>query len=273
MTTEIEIRPVDSISEYLACQDVQRAAWGISEEQYVIPVATMVAAQRYGGLVLGAFRPDQQLVGFSFAFLSVVRGRLSLYSQLTGVHPASQSQGIGTRLKHAQRRFARERAIDQIAWAFDPLKAGNAHFNLEVLGARAIDHVEDMYGPRSDALNRAARTNRLIAVWETNPRCDPLEKKHDRRTEAPLLQNLAERPFLQEDALASDQIRIELPASNPSGSPTPTTQADTWYVALNRAFRLAFDMHYEAIGFSRCGPHNSAAHYSLSRARPDSITI
>ena len=49
-------------------------AWGITEESYLIPIATMVGANLHGGLVLGAFSPDGQAVGMSFGFLGRTRG-------------------------------------------------------------------------------------------------------------------------------------------------------------------------------------------------------
>src|SRR5207248_10383718 len=99
------------------------------------PVATMAAAQKVGGLVLGAFDAENRLVGFAFAFLGKLKGRLILYSQLTGVHPAHQSTGVGRALKFEQRQRARAMGLDVVVWAFDPLQASNASFNLGVLGA------------------------------------------------------------------------------------------------------------------------------------------
>src|ERR1700738_394001 len=92
----VTIRDIHGSEELRACQDLQRRAWGITEDGYVLPVATMAGAQKVGGLILGAFDDTYQLlVGFAFAFLGRLNGRLILYSQLTGVHPAQQSTGIG----------------------------------------------------------------------------------------------------------------------------------------------------------------------------------
>src|SRR6516164_8250483 len=104
---EITIRRAESIADYRACQDAQRRAWGITQDGYVIPVATMVGANLHGGLVLGAFRADGQAVAMSFGFLGRVESCLCLYSQLTGVIPDYQSRGLGYELKLAQRDFAR----------------------------------------------------------------------------------------------------------------------------------------------------------------------
>src|SRR6202521_5646365 len=102
-TVLVTIRDVRGADELRACQDLQRRAWGITEDGYVLPVATMAGAQRGGGLILGAFDDaNQRLVRFAFASLGRLQDRLILYSQLTGVHPAEQSTGIGRLLKFEQ---------------------------------------------------------------------------------------------------------------------------------------------------------------------------
>jgi len=164
---EITIRRAETIADYRACQEVQRRAWGIMEEGYVIPVATMVGANLHGGLVLGAFLAGGGAAALSFAFLGRVEGRLCLYSQLTGVVPGYQSRGLGYEMKKLQRAIARSEGIELIVWAFDPLQAGNAHFNLARLGATAYRYIENMYGERTDSLNSGVPTDSLIAEWET----------------------------------------------------------------------------------------------------------
>src|SRR5690606_32914838 len=52
---DITIRRAESPADYVACQDAQRRAWDLADESYVVPVATLVGANRHGGLVLGAF--------------------------------------------------------------------------------------------------------------------------------------------------------------------------------------------------------------------------
>src|SRR5438067_4291023 len=162
------IRDVRGADELRACQDLQRRAWGITEDGYVLPVATMAGAQKVGGLILGAFDSSGLLVGFAFAFLGKLKGRLILYSQLTGVHPAHQSTGIGRLLKFEQRKRAHDMDVDAVVWAFDPLQASNAAFNLDVLGATCRTYEVDMYGARTDALNAGLATDRLLAEWPTS---------------------------------------------------------------------------------------------------------
>jgi predicted GNAT superfamily acetyltransferase len=144
----ITVRKVESVAELRACQALQRRTWGITEEGYVLPVSVMAGAGKVGGLVLGAFDPHNTLIGFTFAFLGRLNGRLILYSQLAGVDPDHQGSGIGRILKQEQRRRARELGLEAVVWAFDPLQASNAAFNLAVLGAIARTYEVDLYGPR-----------------------------------------------------------------------------------------------------------------------------
>src|SRR5271169_2435281 len=88
---EITIRRAVTIADYRACQEAQKRAWEISDDGYLIPIATMVGADLHGGLVVGAFLADGEAVAMSFAFLGRIEGRMCLYSQLTGVVPEHQS--------------------------------------------------------------------------------------------------------------------------------------------------------------------------------------
>src|SRR5262245_33561531 len=119
----ITVRRAETIADYRACQDAQRRAWGITDPGYLVTVATLVGANRHGGVVAGAFLPTGEAVAMSFAFLGRIEARLCLYSQLTGVVPGYQSRGLGFTIKIFQRDFARAEGIERIAWAFDPLQA------------------------------------------------------------------------------------------------------------------------------------------------------
>ena len=122
----------------------------------------------HGGLVLGAFLPGRRgggdvvrvpraSRGPALSLLAVDRRRARLPVAWAGLRDQTASNAT----------IARAEGIERIAWAFDPLQAGNAHFNLARLGATAGRYVENMYGLRTDALNAGVPTDRLIAEWDT----------------------------------------------------------------------------------------------------------
>jgi len=255
---DITIRCAITVADYRACQEAQKRAWEISDEGYLIPIATMVGANLHGGLVAGAFLPNGQAVAMSFAFLGRIEGRLCLYSQLTGVVPEHQSQGLGYRLKLFQAEFARSEAIERIVWAFDPLQAGNAHFNLTRLGAHASRYVENMYGERTDRLNAGVPTDRLIADWNLAS-TPPAPLSVDSLAQIPQLLELAEtagqgrapigiRPAAM---LNHPRVRLEIPIDITVLRRQNPALAETWRALVRQAFQLAFESSYRAVQFVR----------------------
>ncbi len=262
----ITIRPIHDPAELRACQDVQRRTWGITEEGYLVPVATLAAASAYGGLVLGAFAGDR-LVGFSFAFRGVLDGTPILYSQLTGVLPEAQGDGTGRRIKHWQRTWAREQGLPLVAWAFDPLQAMNAHYNLVTLGAIATHYHPNFYGPREDALNPGLPTDRLLCVW---PTADPLPAKPDPDASAILFTVQSDQAddggyrvrhsvwSLPAPQYLGIQIPHDLQAIRPAGPDV----LSAWQTAVREAFTEAFAAGYTAVTFRR---DEKRAYYLLAK--------
>jgi len=256
---EITLRRAESVADYLACQQAQRLAWGIADDGYVIPVATMVGANLHGGLVLGAFLPDGQAIAMSFAFMGRVEDRLCLYSQLTGVVPGHQSLGLGFELKHLQRAYAQNANIPVIAWAFDPLQAGNARFNLAKLGAKVRRYIDNMYGLRTDALNAGVPTDRVIAEWEVagEPRPSPSSPPWVEPTTLPALIEAAvgasgaPAPRAPRRPDGEPLVRIEIPPDAAALRRERPELAEAWRKAVREAFLDALTEGYEAVNFVR----------------------
>ncbi len=261
---ELTIRRAETVADYRACQDAQRRAWGIHEEGYVVPIATMVGANLHGGLVLGAFLAGGGAAALSFAFLGRTEGRWCLYSQLTGVVPGYQSRGLGFQIKQLQREIARSEGIDLIVWAFDALQAGNAHFNLARLGATAHRYIENMYGERTDSLNTGVPTDRLIVEWETAPaRVIGISAQ-----EAPGLPRLIDPgqggsgesqeacagPYPRFVGLPSagrSRLLLEIPEEIGRLRRESPALAEHWRLAVNQAFRASFAAGYRAVSLVR----------------------
>jgi predicted GNAT superfamily acetyltransferase len=250
----VEVRDARSPAELRACQAVQRTAWGIVEDGYIVPVATMVSVQKVGGLVLGAFE-GQRLVGFSFAFLGRFHRQLVLYSQLTAVLPDLQGRGVGRALKLEQRRRAAEMGLGTIAWAFDPLQASNAFFNLAALGATSRTYEVDLYGPRTDRLNAGLATDRLLVEWST---AGDRAGLHDRWPDgvelietAPIADGHLRQPARTVPAGGAPRLHVEIPVDLSGVKAAGQGLALAWQEAIRSALRSAFADGYVAVGFAR----------------------
>jgi predicted GNAT superfamily acetyltransferase len=274
IASEIVYRRASSLADYRACQEAQRSAWGIVDDGYLIPIASMVGANLHGGMVLGAFMPSGQAAAMSFAFLGRVESRLCLYSQLTGVIPEYQSRGIGNQLKQFQRELARREEIPRIAWAFDPLQAGNAYFNLSRLGAVATRFIPDMYGKRTDSLSAgAAATDRLIVEWDTDERTQPPVIDDSALTHVPSLLKMNSpepgsepAPMAVNTSIDAPTLLLEIPDSIARLRREQPVIAEQWRDAVRQAFTWAFNSGYTAHALWR--HHDSTrrrAFYVLSR--------
>jgi predicted GNAT superfamily acetyltransferase len=261
----VHVRDIRSPAELWACQALQRRTWGITEDGYVIPVATMAAAQKVGGLVLGAFDEAEQLRGFAFAFLGRLGDQLVLYSQLAAVDPGSQGLGIGRQLKLEQRARAKQQGLDAVVWAFDPLQASNASFNLGVLGAVARVYEVDLYGPRTDALNAGLATDRLLAEWST--REEPQPQRHAWPDAQELVETTidddSERIAVATHTPEAARLTLEIPAHLAS-TKRSLHIAQAWQHHVRQAFLQAFSAGYVAVGFTRAEP--TKPRYLLHRA-------
>src|SRR5215203_1877581 len=252
----ITVRPIETVAEYQACQEIQRRAWGITQDGYVVPVATMISVQHAGGLVLGAFE-GARLAGFAFGYLGRVEGQWALYSQLTGVDPAVQDRGVGGLLKQAQRAWARGQGLALVAWSFDPLQAGNANLNLHRLGAYSHTYQVDYFGERSDALNVGLETDRLLALWPVDD-----ARIHWRAGAGPARVILvgevradgAIAPRLEESAATEDAdatLHAEIPVDFPAIKGHDPALARDWQLALRAVLQRSFAAGYSAMDFLR----------------------
>jgi len=161
-----QIRRLADPEEYHAAEELMGAAWGILDRVDITPRHVLVTAQKNGGLVLGAFAPDGQLVGFLFGFLGTTPdGKLKHVSHQVGVHPQYRGLHLGYLLKRAQRGEVRRQGLDLVTWTYDPLETVNAHLNLTQLGAVCCTYLRNVYGELRDNLNRGLPTDRFQVDW------------------------------------------------------------------------------------------------------------
>jgi predicted GNAT superfamily acetyltransferase len=153
----------------------------------------------------------------------------------------------------AQRELALESGVDLIAWAFDPLQAGNARFNLVKLGATARRYVDDMYGPRTDALNLGVPTDRLIAEWDLSapPRPEPVASEV--WSGFPHLIESVVRPDGSRAVSAVHPARgpnvlLEIPPDVARLRAFDARLAEEWRLAVREGLTSAFAAGYRAVG-------------------------
>jgi len=167
---EIVVRECATVEEFDACVRLQREVFGLPDLE-ISPRRHLIVARTAGGFVLGAFA-GAELAGFVLQQVALHGGRVSGYSHMTAVGERFQNRGLGARLKWAQRERTLGEGRDFIKWTFDPMRARNAHFNLNRLGATVRSYAANYYGTDYHAaagLHGHAfglDSDRLFAEWE-----------------------------------------------------------------------------------------------------------
>jgi len=165
MNNDIEIRPLETHADLLACVALQRETWGARFTE-VVPPSLLLACQKVGGISAGAFTATGELVGFVFGMSGVENGKLVHWSDMLAVKANMRDRRLGWRLKMHQRTMLIARGVRTIYWSYDPLEARNAHLNFNKLGATFSDYVTDMYPGEKSDLHRGLGTDRFIVAWQ-----------------------------------------------------------------------------------------------------------
>lgn len=171
--TNIEIRQITKIEEVKQIEAIQRSAWNRRDIE-IIPSRLFHAMRLNGACLVGAF-DDGKLVGFVFGLLGTVEdlndridqiaaARLQMYSVIMGVLPQYQGQGIGYRLKVAQREFALRIGVRLVTWTYDPLESKNGYLNIHKLGAVCHELLPDHYGEMG-GINIGLPSDRFKVEW------------------------------------------------------------------------------------------------------------
>lgn len=166
----IEIRPLRTLEELAAVEDIQRAVWDAPST--VVYQHMLISFVRNGGSVLGAVR-EGQVVGFVLSFLGAedpesdrpAMANLKLVSQRMAVLPEYRNTGLGYELKMAQRQHAIDKGIRLITWTFDPLMSRNAHLNIRKLGALVFQYYRDYFGTHESPLVTLHSSDRVLVEW------------------------------------------------------------------------------------------------------------
>ena len=138
---EVVLRTFASRADYDQGVVLQKETWGHDFTECV-PASILQISQKVGGVAAGAFDKDDRLIGFIYGLSGLREGRPAHWSHMLAVRPEYRGTGIGTKLKKMQRDLLLAAGIDVAYWTFDPLVSGNAHFNINLLGARPVEVVD-----------------------------------------------------------------------------------------------------------------------------------
>ena len=168
--TEIIIRECTTADELDRCVLLQKEVFGLPDLE-ISPRRHLIVSRQAGGWTLGAFE-GERLVGFVH-HLAAVRPNNEIfgYSHMMAVIREYQNQGVGARLKWAQRERALSEGRKYIKWTWDPMQARNAHFNLNRLGVTVDTFADNFYGtdydsdPFQTGELPGLQSDRLFANW------------------------------------------------------------------------------------------------------------
>jgi predicted GNAT superfamily acetyltransferase len=256
----IELRDLHAIDECRGVVAVQEEVWGQGSE--IVPASVLLVSAKRGGILIGAVQ-DGRIVGFVWSMPGMREGQPTQWSHMLGVLPALRGDGLGRRLKLAQRERALTQGIDLIEWTFDPLQAPNAHLNVSALGATAGLYLVDAYGGMQGPLHRGTATDRLIAEWWIR------EPHVLRRIHPPALvarsRDVLDAPAAIETRLEGNWVRagtvrddldaprvlVPVPGRFTSMQQDALELAQGWRQATRTVFTAYFGRGYRAVDFFR----------------------
>jgi predicted GNAT superfamily acetyltransferase len=161
-------------AQFAEAAALYRAVFGYQHPDYALNPRLLGALVANGGSVVGVLDPADRLVAFAYGFCGTDGLNLYHYSQTAVVAADQQGLGLGRLLKRAQREIALANGMTSMRWTYDPFQTRNAHFNLDVLGARGRWFKPDLYGEPG--------TDRVVVEWDlrggdqpNTPRTSPVE--------------------------------------------------------------------------------------------------
>jgi len=230
MKPEYSIRVLHHLNEMQQLQACTDLVWGPGTGN-MVSADFLMALSHAGGYVSGAFTSTDSgeiMVACSFGMLAQHRGDWCLHSHITGVSPTLQNSGLGNAMKNHQKQWAIDAGLAAITWTFDPLVRRNAWFNIERLGANAVEFHINFYGPLNDEINGDDETDRLLARWN-------IDSPRARTTD-------------------SDAIFIETPEDIVQLRRTDPDAARAWRLKIRHELSKAFTTH-EVTGFTSEGSY------------------
>ncbi len=268
----MKIRDLSSLDDYAACVALQEETWGAGFSERV-PTAILRVTQKIGGVAAGAFNDNDEMVGFVFGLTGVRDGELVHWSDMLAVKHVLRGQGIGEQLKAFQRDKVVALGVRSMLWTFDPLQAGNAHFNINRLGAVPVEYVVDMYGSNTGStLHGSLPTDRFVVLWKLTDVARPDSRPAD-RGEGPLanplgVDGLPTTALLPAFGQRPPAIGVQVPTDLGAIQSLGRTFAMRWRLAIREVMTAWLSAGYVVTAFTR--PSGGLPFYRLEPRGPAS---
>ena len=248
METSIKIRPIKTIAEMQAVEELQKEVWGIPDIE-VVPISQLAAATAAGGCLLGAF-DNEKLVGFAYGFVSCEKGQMAHHSHMLAVKPEYRSSKLGEKLKRAQREFVLQQEISMMSWTFDPLQSLNAYFNFNKLGVVSDQYFVNFYGDDAPSFLHQNDTDRLWVIWNLK------KEKTISTTDIEKVKRLVKSdendiPQLFDSSENDKKAAIEIPADINQLQKQDFKLAAEWRRSTRKAFTNALEKGFSVTEFHR----------------------
>jgi predicted GNAT superfamily acetyltransferase len=211
---QLTVEATRSLDVFRAANDLYARVFGYTAADHSLNPKLLSAIVSNGGTAVAATTADGELVGFAYGFIGFDGTSPYLYSQAAFIDPAYQGLGVGRLLKQEQAVIATRAGLTSMRWAFDPILSRNAHFNLDVLGARGVRFAPRYYDETF--------SDRLIVEWSMDvaePRTSGGKRASAETTNATPITSADWGHALPADATGA--IRVPIPSANPATSMDP----------------------------------------------------
>jgi predicted GNAT superfamily acetyltransferase len=276
----MHIRPLTTLDDCRRVVELEKRVWGYTEAEDVVPTPILIVSVKRGGILLGAFDAAGDMKGFVYSMAAIKDGQPAQWSHMLGVTDEARDQGVGARLKLAQREQTLAMGLELVEWTYDPLQALNAHFNFAKLGVVVEEYEENIYGDSSSALHRGTPTDRFVAEWHI---ATPHVERRIAAIGRPVARDasVASAPVVnpsREDRvwlapgpadLSADERRllVEIPMGFTRIQAQEPELALAWRMATREIFQAYFSRGYRAVDFF-LNRDVGRGHYLLAERNP-----
>ncbi|WP_426505821.1 GNAT family N-acetyltransferase [Dactylosporangium sp. McL0621] len=248
----VKVVELSATAELAECSALLQRVWRAEHPAEIASPSMLRTYVHSGNYVAGAYR-GAVLVGAAVGFFGRTGDHVHLHSHLAGVERDGHGQGVGFALKLHQRAWTRARGVGQVHWTYDPLILRNAYFNLQKLGAEAVEYLPEFYGPMTDGINTGDLTDRLLVVWRLDR---PLGAAAvaDAEGAVPLVSRTPDgRPEVHDAPDAPGVLSVAVPADAEGLRAADREAALAWRVAVRDALMGRLAAGYRIAGVARDG--------------------